>query len=120
MPAGYFNKVATFKRKVFAQNDAGDDIGSFEPISAELTRFPVGYRPERGWEREEAGRLESATMGVLRARSCVATRSVTPGDIVDLFDQFDECTTFTIKYVDNRDRENKFLHFTVEEGTAVI
>ena len=119
MPSvGYFNKTCTFKRRSETKDDAGDQEMLFAAISATLTRFPCGYRPERGWERKEAGRNESAEMGVIRVHSCDATRGVTAGDIITLHDTHGD-VDFSIKYIDNRDRRNRYLYFTVEAGTAV-
>ena len=119
--AGYDNKFATFKRRTKTVDEAGASGYEFSAISAELTRFPCGYRPERSWERTEQDKQESATMGVLRVRSCDATRSLKTDDIavVHSGDGDERNETFTIISYENRDRHDRFLYITVSVGEVV-
>ncbi len=121
MGAGYFNRLVTFKRRDETSDASGASRYEFVQVDPVLVRFPCGFRPERGWERDEQGANESAVMGVLRVRSCEATRNVKASDIATLHsgDNDDRDEDFVIKYVDNRDRRDRFLHFTVETGTSV-
>lgn len=119
--AGYDNKYVTIQRRSKTVDSAGASGYNYTNVHADLTRFPCGYRPERSWERKEQEQQESATMGMLRMRSCDATRGILTDDIavIHFGDADTRNETFTIVAVDNRDRHDRFLHFTVSTGEVV-
>lgn len=116
MSAGPMNFRCTFKRDSKPRNSSGDIIVTFAPITG-LARVPCHYRPERGWERNEAGRNESAEMGTLKIRSCDAARGIVAADVVVLHTVGGD-VNYVVKYIDNRDRHDRFLYMQIERGTA--
>ena len=117
MSAGPLNQRCTFKRDAQPRNAAGDILVSFEAMTG-LERIPCNYRPERGWERNEAGRNESAEMGTLKIRSSAAAREIVAADVVVLHTVSGNDVNYVVKYIDNRDRHDRFLYMQVERGTA--
>tara|TARA_Y100000815_G_scaffold228067_1_gene216877 strand:- start:305 stop:646 length:342 start_codon:yes stop_codon:yes gene_type:complete len=71
------------------------------------------FQPERGRERLEAGRMESAVAGVLTVRSSADARAVTPADKVAVKGE-----DYAIRSITNPDRRNRFLEILVERGVA--
>lgn len=90
-----------------------DGAGGFSVAwSTALTVW--GYlRPERGRERLEAGRLESATMAVLRIRSSAAARAIDASyrAVVD-------GVHYQIRAIVNPDQRDEYIEMTLEEGVA--
>lgn len=117
MTASMLNRRCTFKRDAKPRNAGGDILVSFEEVPR-MVRVSCHYRPERGWERNEAGRNESAEMGTLKIRSSEDARSIVAGDIVVLHSMRDNDSEYVIKYIDNRDGHDRFLYMQVERGTA--
>lgn len=117
MSAGMLNRRCTFKRDTKPRNAGGDILVNFEEV-ADMVRVPCHYRPERGWERNEAGRNESAEMGTLKVRSSEASRAIVAGDIVVIHSMRDNDSEYVIKYIDNRDGHDRFLYMQIERGTA--
>lgn len=117
MSAGPLNMRCTFKRDARPRNAAGDIVVAFANIVG-MVRVPCHYRPERGWERNEAGRNESAEMGTLKIRSCEAARAIVASDVVVIHSVSGDDANYVVKYIDNRDRHDRFLYMQVERGTA--
>ncbi len=110
MAAGRLRRRVTFQQEV----ETPDGGGGYELTWAD--RFSVwgGFRPERGQERLEAGRLESAVAGVLTVRSSSQTRQVTAEWRVMIRGE-----PYQIRAVTNPDQRSKYLELTVERGVAV-
>lgn len=109
MRAGLLRDRVAFQR----QAEEGDDGGG--QAVAWSTQFTVwgGFRPERGRERLEADRLESAVAGVLTVRSSSQTGQVTAEwrAVID-------GEPYQIRAITNPDRRGRFLEMTVERGVA--
>lgn len=72
-----------------------------------------GFRPERGRERLEADRLESAVAGVLTVRSSGDTRGVDAKWRLVIGG-----VPYNIRAIINPDQRGKYLELTVERGPA--
>src|SRR4051812_23302945 len=60
--------------------------------------------PERGREALAAGRLQSASMGVLKVRSSIASRAITEADTAVV-----DGVRYQIRSIGNPDQHNRFL-----------
>lgn len=109
MAAGPLRDRVTFQREV-RTTDAGG--GAATIWQNDLTVWG-GFRPERGRERLEAGRLESAVAGVLRVRSSTDTGAITAANRVLIRGE-----QYQIRTADNPDRKNQYIEFVVERGVA--
>lgn len=110
--------IVTFKRSQGVTDHlGGGGTRNFQPI-ADLVRIHAEFKPERGQERIEAGRLESSVAGTLRVRSSAALRGVHAGDIVTLH-QVDGDADHVIHAAINPDQRNRFIEFTIERGVAL-
>lgn len=117
--AGQLAARATFKTRSEAKDDTGEYPVTFEAISPELTRHPCRFRPERGWERDEAGRQQSSIRGTLKIRASTATRSITTRDTLTLHSmQGIPDRDFNIVDIDNMDERGRYLYMTIESGKA--
>lgn len=115
--SGFYNRRVTIKRRTPETSAAGDISYAFVTVAG-LSRIPAKYRPERGWERMESGRLEDAEMGTLMIRSTSLAREITAADIV-VFHGPERDEEYSIKYISNPDQRNRELNIQVERGTAV-
>lgn len=70
--------------------------------------------PERGREALAAGRLQSASMGVLKLRSSSASRAVTEADTAVI-----DGVRHQIRAITNPDQHNRWLEMVVEKGVAL-
>lgn len=109
MRAGQLNKRVTFQTATETSDGGGGGSTSW---GGNVTVWGQ-FRPERGRERLEAGRLESAEAGVLTVRSSEATRAITSAYRV-LIDSI----PFNIRAVSNPDQRNKAIEMVVEKGVA--
>lgn len=109
MPAGGMRSRVAFERIVTVPDGAGGQSAGWGVVY----RCRGQYRPERGRERIEAGRMEAAMAGVLRVRSCSQARDLTESDRV-LIDGI----VFQIRAISNPDGRNKHLELSVERGTG--
>jgi SPP1 family predicted phage head-tail adaptor len=109
MRAGNLNK-----RVVFESAQSSDDAGGGNVVT--WTNFATvwgGFSPERGRERLEAGRVEGASMGVLRVRSSSQTRQITTAYRVKI-----DGVPYNIRSIENPDQRNRGLEMLVEKGVA--
>ena len=88
-------------------NPSGGTFTTFLTVAGQLI-------PERGRERVDAGRLESAAGATLEVRSSSDTRGVTPADRVLI----NGTTVYNIREIDNPDRRNRRLVMVLEKGVA--
>lgn len=109
MAAGGMRARVVFERSVTAPDGAGGQSVGW----SELYACRGHYRPERGRERIEAGRMEASLAGVLRVRSCIAARDVGEADRVLIDD-----VVFQIRSTSNPDQHNRYLEMSVERGTG--
>ena len=109
MGIGQFNNRVTFESRTVADDGAGG--GS---VSWTTALVVWGYlAPERGRETLAAGRLQSATMGVLRIRSSAAALLIDPSYRVTI-----DGAAYQIRTITNPDQRNRFLEMVVEKGVA--
>ena len=109
MSAGQRNKRVTFQRKIKAP-DGGGGIG---PGWTDLMKVSARFRPERGRERVESGRVSAELTGVLTLRSSAKTRAITEADRVVI-----KGVPYQIRSIDNPDQRDRDLEMTVERGAA--
>ena len=107
--AGALNKRVTFQVESVTDDGGGGGALSW----TDVVTVWGGFQPERGRERLQAGRLESAVAGVLRVRSSSATRALTAAHRV-LIDGL----AYQIRSITNPDQRNAYLEMTVERGVA--
>ena len=110
-PALLRERVA-FHRLDAAADGYGNASSGF--AAAPFLRTRGRLQMERGRERLEAGRTESAVAGVLTIRSSIAARTVTAADkaVIDGDD-------YQITAITNPDRKNAMLEISVVRGVAV-
>lgn len=110
MAAGPLRDRIAFKKKV----ETSDGQGGYAAVWT--TQFTVwgSFRPQRGREQMEAGRLESSVSGVVSVRSSSQSRSIQPTWIA-VIDGVD----YNIRWITNPDRRNKYLEIAVDRGVAV-
>lgn len=109
MAAGKLRKRLTFERIGEVPDGGGGSVVGWST----LTTVWGSFMPERGRERLEAGRLESAVAGVVRVRSSVTARTITESDRVQI-----NSVAYQIRSITNPDQRNKFLEMTIERGVA--
>lgn len=109
MPAGQLRDQVTFQRAT----RTADGAGGATLVWQNVRTVWGGFRPQRGRETLEAGRLESAVAGVLTVRSSPDTRDITAADRVQI-----DGASYQIRTITNPDRRNKMLEMVVERGVA--
>jgi SPP1 family predicted phage head-tail adaptor len=109
MPAGRLRK-----RIIFESETRVDDVGGGYVLGWEHKLTVWGeFRPERGRERLDAGRLAEALGGIVTVRASDAASAITEGDraIID-----DEPYQIRSAVTDQR---NRLVEMTVEKGVAI-
>lgn len=109
MPAGRLNKRVRFERARRSADAAGGADRSWEHL---LTVWG-GLRLDRGRERVEAGRVESATAGTLTIRVSRSAETLMTSDRVMI-----DGAPWNIRSITNEDQHRKFLTMVVERGVA--
>lgn len=107
MAAGRLNQRITFRSEV----QASDGAGGYGLTWTDLTTVWGSFKPQRGSEKVEAGRLAENLAGVMRIRSSATTRQIAAGYIAVM-----DGDTYNIRSVSNPDQRNRFLEMTVERG----
>jgi SPP1 family predicted phage head-tail adaptor len=110
MAAGLLRDRITFKQKVETADGQGGHSAAW------VAQFTVwgSFRPARGREQIEAGRLESSVEGTMRVRSSSDTQRI-EADWIAVLDGVD----YNIRWVTNPDRHSRFLELAVQRGVAV-
>lgn len=109
MPAGRLNKRVRFER---ARRSA-DTAGGAERSWAHLVTVWGGLQVERGRERVEAGRVESALAGTLTIRVSTAALEILTSDRAVI-----DGVPWNIRSIANEDQHRKYLTLVVERGVA--
>lgn len=109
MPAGRLRKRVTFQEAVQAADGGGGGATTWRNI---VTVWG-GLQEDRGRERVEAGRLESAMAGILTVRSSSDTREISAANRVLI-----DGAPYQVRTIGNPDQRNKFLELIVERGVA--
>lgn len=111
------NKVVTFQRDTGALGVGGSKTRHWTDLPG-LERVPAEYRPQRGRERVQAGRLEASTVGYLTLQSCAAVRGLTPADIVIVHEQSGD-VPHRIYSIENPDQLGGDFELVVEKGVQL-
>lgn len=111
------NKLATFRRDTGAIGAGGTKTRHWTDIPG-LVRVPVEYRPQRGRERVQAGRLEAATVGFVTLQGCDAVRSLTAADIMIVHEQSGD-VSHRIYSIENPDQRSRDYELVVEKGVQL-
>ena len=109
MSAGRLRKRVSFQRPDRNEDDAGG-------ASIHWTTALVVWGwliPDRGRERLEAGRLESASAALLRIRSSTAARAIDAS-----WRAMIGTATYNVRAIVNPDSRGKYLELLVEQGVA--
>ncbi len=102
-------------RVTFEVETRTDDGGGGAELSWTVVATVWGdFAPERGRERVQAGRLESAVAGVLTVRSDMTTRAIAAETHRVLIDS----VAYQIRSITNPDRCNRYLELAIERGPA--
>lgn len=108
--AGHLRSRVQFDRWTVNSDGAG---GGGSIWSAFLTTRGQ-LLPERGRETLAAGRLESATLAVLKIRSSIAARGITAADTAVV-----DGVRYQIRTITNPDQHDRWLEMVVERGAAL-
>lgn len=107
MAAGQLRKRITFR----FETEVPDGGGGYELGWSDLATVWGSFKPERGSERVEAGRIAETLAGVMRVRASTTTQQITTAHVAVMNGQ-----SYNIKAVSNPDQRNKFLELSVERG----
>ncbi len=110
MTAGLKNSRVTFQR----QSEVADGGGGFEKGWTDFTTLSAQFKPERGSERVESGRVATRLAGVLILRSTSKSREIKTSDRVMIGGEL-----YQIRSISNPDQRNRDLEMTVESGAAI-
>lgn len=111
MAAGSMRKRITFR----VETEVSDGGGGYELGWSDLATVWGSFKPERGNERVQAGRIAETLAGVMRVRSSATTRQVTASHIAVM-----DGEGYNIKSVSNPDQRNRFIEMTVERGDIAL
>lgn len=114
---GSMGKLATFKRDTGAVGTGGSKTRNWTELPG-LVRVPVEYKPQRGRERVQAGRLEAATVAFVTLQDCAAVRGVTPADIIVIHEQSGD-VPHRIYSLENPDQRSRDIEIVVEKGVQL-
>lgn len=109
MAAGPLRDRVTFQ----AESHVSDGGGGNALTWTTVTGTPVwgGFRPERGGERLDGGRLAQAMGGTLKVRSSAVTRAITTEHRAVI-----DGTAYQIRSVSNPDRRNRWIEMVLTLG----
>lgn len=114
---GSMNKLATFQRDTGTIGLGGSKTRNWSDLPG-LVRVPVEYKPQRGRERVQAGRLEAATVAFVTIQDCAAVRGVTPADIIVIHDDRGDIP-HRIYSIENPDQRSRDVEIVVEKGVQL-
>lgn len=109
MVAGRLRSRVTFQGEV----QTPDDGGGYAATWAAVTTVWGEFRPERGNERVEAGRIAAPLSGTLRVRWSSLTNAITTRHRALI-----DSEPYDIRSIANPDRRHRFLEMTVEKGVG--
>ncbi|TDW21067.1 hypothetical protein EV128_12236 [Rhizobium azibense] len=114
---GSMSKLATFQRDTGAVGVGGAKTRHWTNLPG-LERVPVEYRPQRGRERVQAGRLEASTVAFVTIQDCEAVRALTPADIIVIHEQSGD-VPHRIYSLENPDQRSRDVEIVVEKGVQL-
>lgn len=112
MRAGRLNQRVTFQQESTVPDGGGGQTVSWLNVAG-LVSIAAEFRPERGRERLEAGRLEAANAGTLRIRSFALSRSITEKHRVLI-----DTVPYQVRSIVDPDGRREMLELLVERGVA--
>ncbi|EKF39913.1 phage head-tail adaptor [Nitratireductor indicus C115] len=107
---GALRDRVTFYREVETPDGGGGTVNGWSVIAG-LVKVRGRFKPERGSERIEAGRMHSSVAGTLKVRSFALMRTVTAADVCLI-----DGETYVIRSITNPDRKNEYIEMTIERG----
>ena len=114
---GSMSKLATFKRDTGGTGVGGSKTRNWTNIPG-LERVPVEYRPQRGRERVQAGRLETSALAFITIQDCAAVRGLTTADVVVIHEQSGEIA-HRIYSLENPDQRSRDVEIVAEKGVSL-
>lgn len=111
MAAGSMRKRITFQ----LETEVPDGGGGYELGWSELATVWGSFKPERGNERVQAGRIAETLAGVMRVRSSATTRLVTTSHIAVM-----DGEGYNIRSITNPDQRDKYIELAVERGDIAL
>jgi hypothetical protein len=111
------NKLATFQRDTGATGVGGSKTRNWTPLPG-LERVPIEYRPQRGRERVNAGRLENSTVAYITIQDCAAVRALSPSDIIVVHEQTGD-VPHRIYSLENPDQRSRDVEIVAEKGVQL-
>lgn len=114
---GSMNKLATFQRDTGTIGLGGSKVSHWTDIPG-LVRVPVEYKPQRGRERVQAGRLEAATVAFIVVQGCRAVRGLTPADVVIVHDETGDIP-HRVHSIENPDQMGQDYEIITEKGVQL-
>lgn len=114
---GSMSKRATFQRDTGTIGVGGSKTRNWSTLPG-LARVPVEYRPERGRERVQAGRLESSAPAIITLQDCAAVRDLTPADIIVIHEQTGD-VPHRIDSIGNPDQQSRDIEIVAVRGVQL-
>lgn len=114
---GSQSKRATFQRDTGTQGVGGSRKRVWTNLPG-LERVPVEYKPRRGREAVNAGRLESSTVALVTVQGCAAVRALTPADIVIIHEDGADIP-HRIDSIENPDQRGRDYEIVVGKGVQM-
>jgi head-tail adaptor len=114
---GTMNKRATFRRDTGTVGVGGSRTRHWSDLPG-LVKVPVEYKPERGRDRVQAGRLEASAVGVFMVQGCAAIRDLTTADIIVIHEQSGD-VPHRIVSIENPDQRGRDYEILAEKGVQL-
>lgn len=114
---GSMNKLATFQRDTGVPGVGGSKKRHWTALPG-LERVPVEYKPERGRERVQAGRLEASAAAIVTIQDCRAVRGLTPADIVVVHEEAGD-VPHRIDSIGNPDQRSRDVEIVAVRGVSL-
>lgn len=114
---GSMNKLATFKRETGAVGVGGSKVRYWTDLPG-LVRVPVEYKPERGRERVQAGRLEASAAAIITIQDCRAVRALLAADIVVVHEEAGD-VPHRIDSIGNPDQRSRDVEIVAVRGVSL-
>ncbi len=111
---GTMNKLATFQRDTGTIGVGGSRKRNWSNLPG-LVRVPVQYKPERGRDRVQAGRLEASAMALFIVQGCAAIRDLKTSDVVVIHEQNGDVAHRIIS-IENPDQHGRDFEIVAEKG----
>lgn len=114
---GSMTKRATFRRDTGTIGVGGSKTRHWTDLPG-LIRVSIEYRPERGRERVQAGRLEASAAAIITIQDCAAVRALTPADIIVVHEQSGD-VAHVINSIGNPDQRSRDVEIVAVQGVQL-